>query len=48
MGMCGWETTKKWWQVVALLARGAPLLQIAGANAEAAENPLAHAPRDPD
>ena len=39
--------TRKWQQVVSLLARGAPLGQIAGASAEAAENSLEHARRDP-
>jgi len=39
--------TKKWQQVVALLSRGASLEQIAGASADAAENSLEHARRDP-
>ena len=39
--------TKRWQQVVSLLARSAPLERIAGASAEAAENSLAQANRDP-
>ena len=39
--------TKRWRQVVSLLARGAPLERIAAASAEAAENSLAQANRDP-
>jgi hypothetical protein len=38
--------TKKWKQVVALLAYGASTEQIAGASAEAAENSLEHARHD--
>ena len=39
--------TKRWQQVVSLLAQGAPLERIAAASAEAAENSLAQANRDP-
>jgi hypothetical protein len=39
--------TKRWQQVVSLLAQGAPLERIASASAEAAENSLAQANRDP-
>jgi hypothetical protein len=39
--------TRRWQQVVSLLAQGAPLEQIAGASAGAAENSLTQANRDP-
>lgn len=39
--------TRKWQQVVSLLSEGATLERIAGASAEAAENSLGHARRDP-
>jgi hypothetical protein len=39
--------TKRWQQVVSLLARDAPLERVAAASAEAAENSLAQANRDP-
>ena len=39
-------STKRWQQVVALLSAGAPVEQIAGASAEAAENSLEHARND--
>jgi len=39
--------TRKWQQIVSLLSEGAPVEWIAGASAEAAENSLEHARRDP-
>jgi hypothetical protein len=39
--------TKKWQQVVALLAEGASVEQVAGTSAEAAESSLEHARHDP-
>jgi hypothetical protein len=39
--------SRKWQQVVALLASGAPLDEVAGASAAAAEAALQHARRDP-
>jgi len=39
--------TKRWQQVVALLAQGAPTEKVAGASAQAAEYALEHARKDP-
>jgi Trypsin len=39
--------TKRWQQVVALLAQGAPTEKVAGASAQAAEHALEHARGDP-